>query len=81
MKARQTEKEMFDMYEGKFMVEIDGRRVLVDQTNQRVTILDEEGAAVFHDRIQVAAGSLQGLFSMLDDAARLGNSFNPAKMA
>ena len=69
------------MNDGEFIVEIDGCRVLVDQVRQRVTILGEEGGVLFHDRIQVAAGSLQGIFSMLDDAARLGNGINPAKMA
>ncbi len=51
------------MSKREFVVEIDGRTVRVDQENQRVTILDAEGAVVFRDRIQVAAGSLQGLFS------------------
>ncbi len=54
------------MNDGEFIVEIDGCRVLVDQVRQRVTILGEEGGVLFHDRIQVAAGSLQGIFSMLD---------------
>ncbi len=50
----------------KFMLEIDGRKVFIDQASQRVTIFDEHGIVVFRDRIQVAAGSLQGLFSALD---------------
>ncbi len=58
----------------EFVVEIDGRSVLVDQEHRRVTILDEEGTVVFRDRIQVAAGSLQGLFSALDNV-------QPGKMA
>jgi hypothetical protein len=58
----------------EFLVEIDGRSVLVDQEDQRVTILDENGTVAFRDRIQVAAGSLQGLFSALD-------SVQPGKLA
>ena len=54
------------MGESEFIMDIDGRRVSIDQANQRVTILDEHGSVVFRDRIQVAAGSLQGLFSALD---------------
>ncbi len=57
---------------GTFTIEIDGRKVLVDQARQEVSILDGDGAVVFRDRIQVAAGSLQGLFSAVRDATRLG---------
>jgi len=50
------------MRSSTFTFEIDGRRVVVDQSTQEVSILDERGAVVFRDRIQVAAGSVQGLF-------------------
>ena len=50
------------MSESTFTVEIDGRTVLVDPERQEVSILDAEGAVLFHERIQVAAGSVQGLF-------------------
>ena len=69
------------MNETRFVVEIDGRRVLVDQARQEVSILDEEGAVVFRDRIQVAAGSLQGLFSAVEDAASLGLGTDPTLKA
>ena len=57
---------------GEFVVEIDGRRVQIDQENQRVTILDADGAVLFRDQIQVAAS--KGLFSALDGV-------QPGKMA
>ncbi len=66
---------------GTFTVEVDGRKVLVDQARQEVSILDGDGAVVFRDRIQVAAGSLQGLFSALQDTAALGLGTNPAEKA
>ena len=69
------------MNETRFVVEIDGRRVLVDQAKQEVSILDGDGAVVFRDRIQVAAGSLQGQFSAVEDAATLGLGTNPAQKA
>ena len=50
----------------EFMVELDGRRVLVDQTTQSVRVLDVHGKPVFEDRIQVAAGSVQGIFSAVE---------------
>ncbi len=56
------------MGEKRFMLEMDGCKVFVDQAGQRVTVLDESGVVVFADCIQVAAGSLQGLFSALDVA-------------
>ncbi len=65
----------------EFTVEIDRRRVLVDQAKQQVSILDENGAVAFRDRIQVAAGSLQGLFSAVEDAATLGLGTCPEKKA
>lgn len=46
-----------------FVLQVDGREVWVDQATQRVTILDEQGRPAFRERIQVAAGSVQGLFS------------------
>ena len=69
------------MSSGAFTVEIDGRKVLVDQANQEVSILDGNGAVVFRDRIQVAAGSLQGLFSAVEDAASLGLGSGPNRNA
>ncbi len=65
----------------EFAVEIDGRKVVVDQARQQVSILNKDGAVVFRDRIQVAAGSLQGLFSAVQDAATLGLGAGPAKRA
>ena len=69
------------MNETRFVVEIDGRRVLVDQAKQEVSILDGDGAVIFRDRIQVAAGSLQGLFSALQDATTLGLGTGPTQNA
>jgi hypothetical protein len=66
------------MSEKEFLVEVDGRTVRVDQENQWVTVLDAEGAVVFRDRIQVAAGSLQGLFSAVDGVSKFGLGGEPA---
>lgn len=64
-----------------FMVEIDGRKVLVDQMERRVSILDGQGAVVFRDRIQVAAGSVQGLFTAALDGGAFGVGTEPAPRA
>jgi uncharacterized protein (AIM24 family) len=48
-----------------FELEIDGRRVRVNQQTQEVQVLDAAGTVAFSERIQVAAGSVQGIFSML----------------
>lgn len=64
-----------------FTVEIDGREVRVDQENGEVRILDEGGAAMFHDLIQVAAGSVQGMFSAFQDATTLGLDSEPNQHA
>lgn len=53
----------------QFVVELDGRRVLVDRKRQRVCVLDADGREGLCDRIQVAAGSVQGVFAMLDGVA------------
>lgn len=57
----------------EFVVDIDGRRVVVNQDDQQVAILDGAGNVVFRDRIQVAAVS-KSLFSALDH-------FDPSKTA
>lgn len=49
-----------------FAVEMDGRTAWIEQENGRITLLDAEGAVVFRDSIQVAAGSVQGLFAAVD---------------
>ncbi len=69
------------MKESAFYVEVDGQRVLVDPARQEVSIVDACGAVVFRDRIQVAAGSLQGLFSAVEDAATLGLGTKPSQNA
>lgn len=56
------------MNERYFSVEIDGRRVLVDQSSQEVVVLDGAGRPAHLERIQVAAGSVQGLFAVVEDA-------------
>ncbi len=65
----------------EFAVEIDGRKVLVDQARQVVSILDKDGAVLFRDRIQVAAGSLQGLFSAVQDVLPLSSGSDPTQSA
>ncbi len=65
----------------EFVVEIDGRKVLVDQARQQVSILDKDGAVVFRDQIQVAAGSLQGLFSAVQDVLPLSPGSGPSQSA
>ncbi len=60
-----------------FTARIDGQKVLVDQAKQEVRILDGTGAVVFRDRIQVAAGSLQGLFSALQNTVVSGLGAEP----
>lgn len=62
------------MEQQRFVVEVDGRRVAVDQVNQRVCVLDAAGEEVSGERIQVAAGSLQGIFSMLEDVTGVKNA-------
>lgn len=52
----------------KFEIEIDGCRVLINPETQSVSIKKPDGALLFHDHIQIAAGSVQGLFSMATDA-------------
>ncbi len=62
------------MREQQFIVEIDGRRVTVNQREQQVEILDDAGNVLFSDSIQVAAGSLQGLFMALSDSTQPGRT-------
>ena len=62
----------------EFTLEIDGRRVVVDQSTQEVSILDEHGDVIFRDRIQVAAGSVQGLFDSVSSAVKDVANINPA---
>ena len=61
-----------------FEIELDGRRVRVDQATGEVRQLGPDGRTVSSERIQVAAGSVQGLFSALEESANLAN---PAKNA
>lgn len=65
----------------EFEVQIDGHLVLVDQSNQKVSILDEHGTIIFRDRIQVAAGSVQGIFFAMDEATKLGLGIDPTRRA
>ena len=44
-------------------ITIDGHKVQIHQDRQEVRVLDANGAILFSDRIQVAAGSVQGIFS------------------
>ena len=62
------------MEEQGFVIEVDGRRVGVDAANGRVSLLDARGEEVCGGRIQVAAGSLQGIFSMLEDITGVKNA-------
>ena len=66
------------MSEEKFALKIDGREVIIDQGNQEVSILDENGAIVFRERIQVAAGSVQGLFNPVKEAIENGIRILPS---
>ncbi len=61
------------MKKNPFIIELDGRQVLVDQAGQRITLTDDAGALASSERIQVAAGSLQGIFSMLEGVAGVKN--------
>jgi hypothetical protein len=61
----------------EFTLEIDGRRVLVNQANQEVSILNENDVAIFRDRIQVAAGSVQGLFDSVSSTVEDMANINP----
>jgi len=65
------------MHNQEFALEIDGRRVIVNQANQEVSILDDHGVVVFRDRIQVAAGSVQGLFDSLSSTVEDVANINP----
>lgn len=66
------------MNKKSFGVEIDGRHVVVDQISQEVTVLDRAGHALYRERIQVAAGSVQGLFSTAEDTAAVIQPFPKA---
>ena len=55
------------MEQERFVIEVDGRHVAVDPAKGRVSLLDARGEEVTGGRIQTAAGSLQGIFSMLED--------------
>ncbi len=48
-------------------VELDGRKVLIDQAAQEVSVLDENGRVLSRERIQVAAASLAGNFTPLKE--------------
>lgn len=56
-----------------FVIELDGRRMLVDREGQCLSLLDATGTAASCSRIQVAAGSLQGIFSMLEGVTGVKN--------
>jgi hypothetical protein len=62
----------------EFALEIDGRRVIVNQANQEVSILDENDVAIFRYCIQVAAGSVQGLFDSVSSVVEDVANINPA---
>jgi hypothetical protein len=47
----------------EFEIMIDGQRVVVNQATQVVKVVDAAGRVLFGERIQVAAGSVQGIFS------------------
>lgn len=51
------------MPSNRFLIRVDGRDVWIDQATREVTILDGDGRSGFRERIQVAAGSVQGLFT------------------
>ena len=62
------------MEQKRFVVEVDGRRVAVDPAQGRVSLLDAAGEELSGEGIQVAAGSLQGIFSMLEDITGVKNA-------
>ena len=64
-----------------FTVELDGRKVVVNQTTQEVNVLDDTGVVCFRDRIQVAAGSVQGIFSAVQDLTDHGPGMRPVTKA
>jgi hypothetical protein len=62
----------------EFSLSIDGRKVLINQATQEVSILDENGDAIFRNQIQVAAGSVQGLFDSASSAVENVANINPS---
>ena len=62
------------MEEQQFVIEVDGRHVAVDPAKGRVMLLDARGEEITGEGIQVAAGSLQGIFSMLEDITGVKNA-------
>ena len=62
------------MKQQRFVIELDGQKVLVDQAGQCVTLLNDAGTRASSNAIQVAAGSLQGLFSMLESVTGVKNA-------
>lgn len=69
------------MKAGLFSIELEGRRVLVDPATQEVCVLDAGGAVISRERIQVAAGSVQGIFSAVRGAADALAPFNAQRNA
>ena len=54
------------MTHGTFEIELDGQRFVVRPGHQTLFLLGPEGQSLSEVPIQTAAGSLQGIFSMLD---------------
>ena len=52
-----------------FEIKVDGRTAVVERESGTVRVLDSRGREVSREQIQVAAGSVQGLFSALEAAA------------
>lgn len=48
---------------------LDGREVVIHQATQEVSVLNTDGTEVSRERIQVAAGSVQGIFSAVEGVA------------
>lgn len=57
------------MNQAPITLDFEGRRVVIDQATQEVRVLDPAGNLVSRERIQVAAGSVQGIFSAVQGAA------------
>jgi hypothetical protein len=49
-----------------FELELEGQRILIHPSRQTAVFLDVEGHSLAELPLQTAAGSLQGMFSMLE---------------
>lgn len=58
----------------KYVLEIDGCMVEVDQTHQVITVHDQQGAPIFQDAIQVTASKSLGAVQDIVERIPISNA-------